>query len=132
MVYQWCWRCGKKVWMVGRDEWAPTHAQLATLDAHFLSKIVQISSGGSSADVEQVRIVKHTWATQRSSVLRKAVADNGWPRPEGCGYEMHRVALFGRICSVCGLPWRTPKARYCVNCGNKDKGSAEAAPRSAV
>jgi hypothetical protein len=35
------------------------------------------------------------------------------------GLMHHRIALYGPPCERCGTPYRTPKATFCVACGNK-------------
>jgi hypothetical protein len=31
----------------------------------------------------------------------------------------HRIALYGPPCPKCGKPFRTPKARFCAECGQR-------------
>jgi hypothetical protein len=31
----------------------------------------------------------------------------------------HRIALYGPPCPKCGKPFRTPRARFCAECGQK-------------
>lgn len=43
----------------------------------------------------------------------------GFAETNGNAIMHHRVSIYGPPCESCGKPYRTPKASFCVACGNQ-------------
>jgi hypothetical protein len=101
--FLYCWREGAVMPMLEEHEWRDMERAL-----HFCQGAPQ-------------------WIPQLAKALiwkrRKAVATETFLKFTGRRIENYnafwhlRASIYGRPCPACGKPFRTPKSKYCVECG---------------
>ena len=90
MKLLWCWRCKADVPMLD-DEFK-----------HALSL-----KGTGTGDL---------WERQFGPVLQGYARITGRPELNINAFYHHAASLYGPLCSHCGKPLRTPKAKFCGRC----------------
>ena len=104
---RYCWRCKTDVLMLDDKEWQ----QIAP---HLDKAIKQIK------DYRQKNNASLTEARQRGygrEALRAYHDITGHQETSPDLLWHHRLSLIGPICGACGKPLRTPRAKFCAECG---------------
>ena len=95
--------------MLEEDEWeiiSPLVAQRVKAIKKYLEET------GASID----EAAKHV-ENEASTIHLKLT---GYKEENSSAIAHHRLANFGAVCAECGHLYRTPKARFCANCGSKE------------
>jgi len=91
MKVLWCWRCKAEVPMLDEDEFKRVSSQL------------------------------HTEASTKEQMFGDFLLEykriTGIPETNPNAIFHHRASLYGRACSYCGKPLRSPLANVCASCG---------------
>lgn len=89
----WCWRCKIEVPM---------------LDDNEFKKAKELYSLG----------FKNAKADRFQPLLKYYNDLTGFEETEPAAIMHHQISQYGVICKVCGKPYRTPNAVFCVACGD--------------
>ena len=106
-ISQWCWRCKMDVPMLDEAEWRIMEPLLSR--AYDDVKRYRSKHGVSLAEAQG--------ATRDVPALAKYKELTGLETSVNAIWH-HRASLYGRPCTSCGKPLRTPKASFCAECGN--------------
>jgi uncharacterized OB-fold protein len=102
-ITQWCWRCQRDVPMLDEAEWQ-TVAPLLGSSGETVQRLRQA----------QTDIFGHM-------ALAKYRELTGHPETDLNVLLHHRAGLYGRPCTNCGKPLRTPRASICAACGQRHR-----------
>ncbi len=106
MKTYYCWRCKKDMPFLEEDEWQQVSPHLT--DAIRGIKEYRQKHGCDIATA-------HKYARPKAALLFEEIT--GMPGVQFDVIYHHRLADKGPECKKCGHLFRTPKASYCVNCG---------------
>jgi hypothetical protein len=106
MEMKFCWRCSCEVPLLNEDEWE----LLSPIAEHIgeAMRSYRARTGGTIIEAQ-------AFVAQR--ILEQFNRISGFNETNYLAVLHHRRALFGPQCSSCGFLLRTPKAKYCANCG---------------
>ena len=101
-----CWRCKIEIPMLEEAEWK----RLAPLLTNHI------------AETKRIRKEKNCDLATAKSLAETAACDlyfemTGFRETNINALWHHRLSLYGKECPKCGHLLRTPKARFCANCG---------------
>ena len=97
MEFKYCWRCKMEVPMLDEKEYKKA--------SELYGKAFKVKSG-SIKDRFKELLVYYNRLTNFGETEPNAIMH-------------HRISLYGENCEKCGKPYRTAKASFCANCGNK-------------
>lgn len=114
-----CWKCGIKVPMLSKKEWQSIHPLLL-------------------ADTKRMKEFRKENGLGLSDALAQFQSRAGQKHFEMTGINIahwqaiwhHRLSEFGSECPKCGHLFRSPKARFCANCGFKKETPSDQATLS--
>jgi len=101
-----CWRCKADVAMLDEAEWAVIHPLLLE-DLRCIKRYRNTFGATLPFAIAQVA----------SLALDAYVAMTGFPEKNPENLWHHRRSVYGPPCHACGKPLRTPRARFCAECG---------------
>jgi hypothetical protein len=102
-----CWRCQMEVPMLDELEWARIAPSLSNAAADIVA--YRKTHGVSLAEAREHGYGIEALAEYfRITGYRETGADVLWH---------HRLSLYGRPCTACDTPLRTPQAKHCAECG---------------
>lgn len=102
-----CWRCRVDVPMLEEDEWKEILPYLSDVIGQI--KETMKRDGVSLADARQFG-----WG---KSALERYYGLTGYRETRPDNLFHHRISLVGPPCPSCGKPRRTPRAKFCAECG---------------
>lgn len=91
-----CWRCKTEIPMLDEEEWARISPLLA----------------------------KSVEPETRQAALQLYEEMTGFRETNINAIWHHRIANYGSSCGHCGKPLRTPKAKFCAECGATSRNRA--------
>jgi hypothetical protein len=102
-----CWRCGKEMPMLDKDEFAVV-AELYGAAFSATKEFRQQHGLPLSGAIVEERFRPVLDAYERLTGFRESNAN---------AVMHHRLALYGPPCPKCGKPLRSPRAMRCMACG---------------
>lgn len=106
METHYCWRCECKVPLLSESEWAI----LSPLADETINK-VKDHRKLTGCSIKEAQLVVG------NRLLEEFNRITGFNETNYLAIYHHRRSLFGKECGNCGFLLRTPRASYCVNCG---------------
>ncbi|WP_428232715.1 hypothetical protein [Flavobacterium sp.] len=111
MESKYCWRCKMNVNMLTDEEFNLCR------EAMFKGKIIV------EQELKRRNVKKHIWINEIKTFekfryfleMYKLITGEIETNPNAIFH--HQINQYGKDCPVCSKPYRTPLARYCVNCG---------------
>ena len=108
MEIKYCWRCKAEVPLLSEDEWK----ELSPILDNMVLRIKQFrESNGCNLKSAQLAV--------GNEVLEIYNRITGFKETNYLAVWHHRRSFFGSECKSCGFLLRTPKAKYCANCGGE-------------
>ncbi|WP_052523395.1 hypothetical protein [Bradyrhizobium sp. STM 3809] len=103
-----CWRCGIEVPMLDEQEWAEIEPLLRKRfdDIKNYRRANECTLGQATAAVDS-----------KAGALQRYRELAGFDETNALAIWHHRRSDFGRPCTSCGKPLRTPRAKLCAACG---------------
>lgn len=95
----WCWRCKTEVPMLDEEEFA------------IASKLYSEAFSSKAPGIPLEERFK--------PVLEYYKVVSGFEETIPNAIMHHRISIYGPPCENCGKPYRTPKASFCAECGNR-------------
>jgi hypothetical protein len=103
MKTYYCWRCKKQMPLLDEDEWSEIQPFIKSCYGNPMDKYDEIK-WARRVQRQQDAVKKFEELTCAADVAFDVI-------------EHHRLLQWGEECRQCGELLRTPKARYCCNCG---------------
>jgi hypothetical protein len=105
MLY--CWRCKQEVPMLDEHEWELIKPSLT--EAQEAIKAYRATHGTSLSGAKN--------QVYGSGAFRRYFEVTGFREASINTIWHHRLSRFGPPCAACGKPLRTPRAKFCAECG---------------
>jgi hypothetical protein len=102
-----CWRCRVDVPMLEDAEWEQ-------VVPHLENAVAQIKDFRKVHNVSLAEAQRHGYG---QSALERYHEITGFRETNANALWHHRISQFGPPCSSCCRPLRTPRARFCAECG---------------
>ena len=106
MRWLWCWRCKSEMPMLDEQE----YAEIASLFRAGMQSVKDYRSQ-TGAELKSVPLAQRF---AQMLTRYKAITDYTETNPNAVMH--HRLSLYGPLCTNCGKPLRTPKAKICGSC----------------
>ena len=108
MLKAYSFKLKQEVWLLNDEEYAPISAPLRTL-----LKSMKEYRSKFSVDLNEAR--ERCESSQHALEIYENLTGD---RLESVFYLYHiRLAAYGRLCPTCDKPFRTPRAKFCAECG---------------
>ena len=104
---QYCFRCKRDVPMLDEDEYGQ-------IEPHLSNAIKQIKQYRQEHDVTLAEARRDGYGRE---ALNAYAEMTGYQETDPDRLWHHRLSLFGPPCETCGKPLRTPRAKFCAECG---------------
>jgi hypothetical protein len=106
MDKMWCWRCKEEVPMLDEAEYAEAHSIYGKCMNSVKAYRQQNNVKLDDSPIDELFKPVCDWYQEKTGV--------------NCHHNSimhHRISEYGEPCKDCGKPLRTPKAKFCAECG---------------